>query len=58
MKSIYINNCNPLNYVVDRQTLIKVFDKMELVVTARHPHDRHLPVRGYRAACGALVRGR
>ena len=34
MKSIYINNCNPLNYVVDRQTLIKVFDKMELVVTA------------------------
>lgn len=34
MKSIYVNNCNPLNYVADRQTLIKVFDQMELVVTA------------------------
>lgn len=32
VKSIFVSNCNPLNYVVDRQQLIKVFDQMELIV--------------------------
>ncbi|WP_165062465.1 molybdopterin-dependent oxidoreductase [Adlercreutzia sp. ZJ154] len=35
MKSIYIHNCNPLNYVADRQSILHdVFDKMELIVVA------------------------
>ncbi len=32
LRSIFINNCNPLNYVADRQALIKVLDQMDLIV--------------------------
>ncbi len=35
MRSIFIHNANPLNYVADRQSLIHdVFDKMELIVVS------------------------
>lgn len=33
LKSIFISNCNPLNYVADRQELFKIFDQMELIVS-------------------------
>lgn len=35
MKSIFIHNANPLNYVADRQSLMHdVFDKMDLIVVS------------------------